>query len=180
MTSLRRDAFAAAQSTTRTAVAVRILCGAAALALASRLSVPFWPVPVTAQTLAVLLLGVFLGPREAVGSVLAFLAAGLCGLPVFVAGSGPLYFLGPTGGYMLGFIPAAYLAGTFAQRGWGRRPSTAVAAMALADAALFACGLIWLSKFLPPQQVLMSGLVLFLPGECIKIALAAATLRRVR
>jgi biotin transport system substrate-specific component len=180
MNNSRMDASSWTQPASRTSVIAGVLIGAAALALASRLSVPFCPVPVTAQTLAVLLLGVLLGPRASVMSVLAFLVAGFCGLPVFSAGGGPLYILGPTGGYMLGFIPAAYLAGAFAQRGWGRRMTTAIAAMALADAVLFACGLAWLAKFLPPQQVLMNGLVLFLPGECIKIAVAAATLRRVR
>jgi biotin transport system substrate-specific component len=126
MESSHMYAFSPAQPVGRAAVVARVVLGAAALALASRLTVPFWPVPVTAQTLAVLLLGVMLGPCEGVWSVTAFLAAGLAGLPVFVAGGGPLYILGPTGGYLLGFVAAAYLAGTFAQRGcpprWRRWP----------------------------------------------------------
>ena len=91
-----------------------------------------------------------------------------------------MYILGPTGGYLLGFVAAAYLAGTFAQRGWGSRLSTALAAMALADAVLFACGLAWLLQFLPAGQTFTHGLLIFVPGECLKIALAAATLRRMR
>jgi biotin transport system substrate-specific component len=167
-----------AQPAALAGLAARIALGAAALALASRLSLPFWPVPATAQTLAVLLLGVMLGPRQGAASVAAFLAAGLMGLPAFAAGGGPLYLLGPTGGYLLGFVPAAYLAGSFAQRGWGGRLWTALAAMTLTDAVIFACGLAWLLRFLPPQPALLKGLLLFLPGECVKIALAAAVLRK--
>jgi biotin transport system substrate-specific component len=172
------EAFSQVRQVPLASTAARVFTGAAALALSSHLAVPFWPVPMTGQTLAVLLLGVLLGPRQAVYSVLAFMAAGLCGLPVFSGGAGPLYMLGPTGGYMLGFIPAACLAGTLARRGWGRSTTTAVAAMVLADAALFACGLAWLAKFLPGGQLFIGGLVIFLPGECVKIAIAAATLRQ--
>ena len=167
------------QSSDGTSVVARVLLGALALALATRLSVPFWPVPVTAQTLAVLVLGALLGPREGVASVLAFLGAGVAGLPVFVAGGGPAYLFGPTGGYLVGFIPAAWLAGTLARAGWGRRLSTSLAAMALADAVLFACGLAWLATVLPGDQLLAKGLLPFLPGEAMKVTLAAMTLRRV-
>ncbi len=177
MASPRIGVISQTRSMLRNSAAARVACGILALGLASRLSVPFWPVPVTAQTLAVLLLGVLFGPREAVMSVVGFLAAGLCGLPVFTGGSGPLYFLGPTGGYMVGFIPAAYIAGLLTQRGWGSRTVSAAAAMALADAAIFACGMAWLLKYLPPQQALVSGLAVFVPGECLKIAMATAALR---
>jgi len=155
-----------------------VLAAALGIALSSRLVVPFFPVPVTAQTLAVLLTGVLLGPQLAAASVSAYLLAGVAGLPVFAAGAGPAYLLGPTGGYLLGFLPAAFVAGQFRILGWSRQTGKAVAALVLADAAIFACGLAWLAMFVPVKGLLAAGLLPFVPGECLKIALATIVLRR--
>ena len=156
--------------------AAKVLVAAAALAVSARLAfaLPGSPVPVTAQTLAVLLVGALLGPRQGVLAVGVYLLSGMAGLPVFVAGGGPAYLLSPTAGSLFGFLPAAFLAGALLNP---RRPWTVLPAMLAADIALFACGLAVLGLYLPARAVLGAGLVCFLPGELLKIMLASIILR---
>lgn len=148
-----------------------------ALSAQIRLRLPFSPVPVTAQTLGVLLTGVLLGSRRGALSVLAYLAEGVAGLPVFSAGgSGPAYLFGPTGGYLVGFIAAAYITGWLAERGWDRRMMTAALAMLAGNIALYATGLAWLTLFVGADHALALGLYPFIAGDVLKIALAALLL----
>ncbi len=160
---------------------VLVLAGAAAIALSARIHIPLpWtPVPITAQTLAVLLTAALLGSAGGTLSVLTVLAAGAAGLPVFVYGAGAGYLFGPTGGYILGFVPAAYLTGGLIERGWGRRPATCLLALLVGDAVLFAFGLAWLSVYVPVGALPLAGLAPFLPGEAVKIVLAALALQRL-
>ncbi|HSW00526.1 MAG TPA: biotin transporter BioY [Sedimentisphaerales bacterium] len=137
------------------------------------------PVPVTGQTFAVLMLAALLGSRRGVLCVLAYLAEGLMGLPVFSQGrAGPAMFFGPTGGFLLGFVPAAYVVGSLAERGWDRRAITTMLAMVLGSVAMYACGLAWLScldNLLGRPlggSVLAVGLYPFLVGDVLKIVLA--------
>jgi biotin transport system substrate-specific component len=149
------------------------------LALSAQVRIPlyFTPVPITAQTFVVLLAGALLGPRLGAATMLTYLVEGATGLPVFQGGnSGLAYMLGPTGGYLLGFIASATIAGWFAGRGYDRHFLTAIPIMILAEVALYACGLARLSSFVPADQVLQMGLIPFIPGDVIKIAAAAATL----
>jgi biotin transport system substrate-specific component len=147
--------------------ALLILYGAAAVALSARISVPLAPVPVTAQTLAVLLVGALLGPVRGTLSVLTYLLAGIAQLPVFAGGGGPLYLVGPTGGYLLGFLPAAYVTGTLVRRG-----RIALALLA-GDTVIFAVGLAWLAAYVGGARALLAaGLLPFLPGEAVKVAVA--------
>jgi biotin transport system substrate-specific component len=162
---------------------VLVLAGAALLALSARVSIPLpcTPVPITAQTLAAVLVGGLLGPACGALSVLTYLAVGAAGAPVFALGGGPGYLFGPTGGYLLGMIPAAYLTGALIEGGWARRSSTLLLAIVIGDAAIFAAGLAWLAMYVPPGEgLLAAGLLPFLPGEAAKILLAALALRRVR
>lgn len=155
---------------------VLLAAGSALLAVSAQIVVwlPLSPVPVTGQTLAVLLIGALYGSRRGTACVGAYLVEGACGLPVFAGGSsGLLYLLGPTGGYLVGFLGAAWIVGVLAERGWDRRLGPALAAMALGTAMIFVCGLIWLALYVGPGRVLAQGLVPFLPGAAIKIALAA-------
>jgi len=154
--------------------AVLTLAGAVALALSARISLPLVPVPVSAQTLAVLLVGALLGPTRGTLSVLSYLCAGAAGLPVF--SGNPAY----TGGYLLGFAPAAWLAGVLIQRGWGRRAATLLLALLIADAVIFAFGLGWLAALPRTKGVLAAGLVRFLPGEAVKITIAALVIAPLR
>jgi biotin transport system substrate-specific component len=155
---------------------VLALIGTALLAISAKIQVPFWPVPMTMQTFAVLVLGMAYGWRLAGASVLFYLAQGAIGLPVFAAGGGIAYFAGPTGGYLLGFLLAAVAVGWLAEHGWDRSPLRTLAAMLIGTAVIFALGLAWLATLIGLPQAIGVGLVPFLPGEAVKIALATAIL----
>ena len=165
----------------RASQVVFVLAGAAALALSARIQLPLaWtPVPITAQTLAVLLAGALLGPVGGTLSVLAYLLAGAAGAPVFASGGGAGYLIGPTGGYLLGFVPAAYLVGALLGRGPGGSAWAIPAAMLAADAVVFVFGLAWLGLYVPLGALPLAGLVPFLPGEALKIALASLAVGRL-
>ncbi len=155
--------------------------GSVLIALCTQVAVGA-PVPITGQTFAVLMVGALLGSRRGALSVLAYIAQGLAGLPVFAYGNSGLKALfGPTGGYLVGFVAAAYVVGTLAERGWDRRVSTTVLAMIVGNVVLYTGGLFWLSCLVyllgkPLGGVLAIGLYPFLLGDVAKIALAAALL----
>jgi biotin transport system substrate-specific component len=148
-----------------------------ALCARIRLPLPFSPVPVTAQTLAVLLTGALLGSRRGASSVLVYLAEGILGLPVFQGGSAGLaYLLGPTGGYLLGFVAAATITGWLAERGWDRRVASTALAMLAGNAALYVPGLAWLAVFVGTSKALALGLYPFVIGDLLKLAVAITLL----
>lgn len=142
---------------------------------------PFSPVPITAQTFAVLAVGMALGSTRGALAVLAYLLEGSAGLPVFAGGAaGFVYLFGPTGGYLIGFLPAAYLVGWLAERGWDKRLWSAILGMIAGTVIIFAFGLGWLANFIPGNTLLTMGLYPFLPGAAIKVMLAAALLPAIR
>ena len=155
-----------------------IVAGSLLIGLCAQIKIqPFGPVPITGQTFAVLIIGALLGARRGSMAVLAYLAQGAAGLPVFAGVSGPAAFLGPTGGYLIGFVPAAYVTGLLAERGWDRRFATTVLAMALGNIIIYAFGLGQLSLLTGlSKTVLTAGLLPFIPGDILKIALAAMLL----
>jgi biotin transport system substrate-specific component len=158
-------------STVLAASALAALCAQVAIAF------PGTPVPFTLQTLAVLLAGATLGSRRGALAMVLLLAEGAAGLPVFSGWRGGLpHLLGPTGGYLLGFVPAAYLTGLLAERGWDRRPLSTAAAMLVGSAAIYLVGLARLASFVGPAPVVGLGLLPFLPGDLAKIALATGLL----
>ena len=153
------------------------LAGSALLALSSKINVPLWPVPITMQTFALLAIAAAYGPRLAVATVLLFLAEGAVGIPVFAgANAGPAVLLGPTGGYLVGWIAAAWIIGWLAERGWDRRFETTASAMLAGNAAIYAFGLPWLARFIPANELLAAGLYPFLIGDGAKLLLAAIAL----
>lgn len=162
-----------------------VAAGAALVALCAQLAIPLWPVPATAQTLAVLLVGASLGALRGALSLALYAALGTLGLPVFSgASSGIETVKGSTGGFILGFVLAAALAGWLAQRGWDRRFPTALASFALAAALPFTIGLPWLGHWLGQvgqaddlASVLAAGLYPFVVGEVLKVVAAALLLR---
>jgi biotin transport system substrate-specific component len=159
--------------------ATLILAGSLLIGLSARLAIrlPFSPVPITGQTLAVLLAGALLGSRRGALSVLAYLGEGVAGLPVFAGGAGGIAHLaGPTGGYLAGFVLAALVVGWLAERGWDRHPGTTALAMLLGSAAIYVPGLPWLAAFVGGERALVLGLYPFLAGDLLKLALAAALL----
>jgi len=157
---------------------VLVIGGSFVIAGSAQVAAGF-PVPVTGQTFAVLMLAALLGSQRGVLCILAYLAEGLMGLPVFSQGrAGLAMFFGPTGGFLLGFVPAAYVVGALAERGWDRRAATTMLAMVLGSVAMYACGLAWLScldNLLGRPlggSVLAVGLYPFLVGDVLKIVLA--------
>ncbi len=156
---------------------ILILAGAGAVALSAQIRAPLAPVPITAQTLAVLLVGALLGPAVGTMSILTYLAAGtVC--PVLFAHPLGLGLLGPTGGYLIGFAPAACLTGALIARGWGRSQILTLAALLAGLAVIFACGVPWLMIYTHSVGgALWGGLILCLPGEALKMALAGLVIR---
>jgi biotin transport system substrate-specific component len=156
-----------------------ILVGSWLIALSAQIAIPlpFTPVPVTGQTLTVLLLGMLMGARRGGAAVVAYLIQGAVGAPFFAGGgAGWPVLLGPTGGYLLGFIPAVLFTGYLARRGWDRHFVLSHLALLAGNSVIYLVGLPWLSLFIGRQQALSLGLVPFIPGDLIKIALAALIL----
>lgn len=149
------------------------------IALSAQVSIRLWftPVPITGQTFAVLLVGTLLGSKRGAAALLTYLTQGLAGMPVFANGtSGWAILSGPTGGYLVGFVAAAFVTGWLAERGWDRRVWTTALAMLMGNIVIYACGLTWLAKFVGTAHVLEAGLTPFLTGDALKIALAAGLL----
>jgi biotin transport system substrate-specific component len=135
-------------------------------------------VPITLQTLAVLAIAMWFGPRLGAATVLLYAFEGVMGLPVFAgAASGPAYLLGPTGGYILGFVVAALAAGALAERGWRHSLAKSAAAMLLGHAVILACGVAWLAVLIGGAKAIAVGLVPFLVGSLLKSAAGALLLR---
>jgi biotin transport system substrate-specific component len=156
--------------------------GSLAIALCAQVAIGY-PVPITGQTFGVVMVAALLGSRRGALCLLMYLVEGLAGLPVFAQGkAGFAAFLGPTGGYLVGFVFAAWLVGALSERTWDRRPVTTVAAMLLGNLVIYAFGLAWLlclTRLLGQPLgagLLAVGLYPFLVGDLLKIALAAALL----
>ena len=166
-----------ASTASRAARAVLLaLVGSAVLTLSARLSVPFWPVPMTLQSLAVLLIGAGFGLRLGAATVLLYLLEGAVGLPVFAGtpmhGLGLAYMMGPTGGYLVGFLAAAALVGFFAERGADRSVPKLLGAMTLGHLVLFGFGYAWLAHLLGRDLALTAGVEPFILGTVVKTLLA--------
>src|SRR4030042_351742 len=143
--------------------------------------ISFWigPVPVTGQTFAVLLSGALLGSRRGALSQLTYLAIGATGIPYWFALGGPpgiARLVGPTGGYLVGFVAAAFVVGWLAERGWDRRVWMAIPAMLGGSIVIYIFGLSWLSHFVPGDAVLQAGVYPFFIGDLIKVVAAALIL----
>jgi biotin transport system substrate-specific component len=160
---------------------VLAVLGTALLTLTAKINIPFYPVPLTMTTFAVLVIGMAYGPRLGTATLLLYLAEGAVGLPVFAGtpekGIGLAYMMGTTGGYLLGFVLAAALCGWLAERGWDRRVSTTALAMLLGNIVIYVPGLLWLGGLMGwDKPILDWGLTPFLYGDLAKLALAAAVL----
>jgi biotin transport system substrate-specific component len=148
--------------------------GSLLLTLSAKTQVPFWPVPMTMQTFAVLAIGMAFGPRLGAATVGLYLLEGAFGLPVFAGVEiGLAYMSGPTGGYLLGMLAAVVLVGHLAGRGWDRSIIGTVAAMVLGNLAIYIPGVLWLGTLAGFDKALALGLTPFLLGDALKVALAA-------
>ncbi|MCB1430811.1 MAG: biotin transporter BioY [Nitratireductor sp.] len=160
--------------------------GTMLITLAAKTQVPFWPVPMTLQTLAILVIAASFGLRLGVATVMLYLAQGLAGLPVFAgAAAGPAYFAGPTAGFLAGFVVAAAIIGFAADKGLSRNPFKLFATMLVADLVLLAMGFAWLAfafvsaktgTTIGASAAFQAGIVPFLPGELVKLVLASCLL----
>lgn len=158
-----------------------ITAGTGLIAFSAQVAVPlpFTPVPITGQTFAVLLVGAALGAARGGASGALYLGLGVVGLPVYADGThGLAVVTGATGGYLVAFPLAAALTGHLAERGWDRRFSSALGAMLSGSVLIYVCGLAWLAIVLDSDlaTTLELGLYPFVPGDVVKLYLAAAAL----
>jgi biotin transport system substrate-specific component len=161
--------------------ALLIVGGTAFVALAAQVSIKlgFTPVQLTGQTFAVLLVGAALGSTRGALSLLLYLVVGIAGVPVYADHRhGWSVFSGATGGYIVGFVVAAALTGWLAERSWDKRFASSISAMLTGSVVIYICGVAWLHHFLGVNwsTTLDDGLYPFVPGDMLKVYLAAAAL----
>lgn len=157
--------------------------GIGILTLSAKVQVPFWPVPMTMTTFAVILIAAAYGSRLGVATIVAYIAAGAAGLPVFSGPvAGPAYLVGTTAGFIWGYIAAALIVGLAADRGWDRSLPKLGLAMLVGDAVLFTLGFLWLAFLaqlssgatgIGVAAAWENGIEPFILGDLVKIALAA-------
>ena len=155
-----------------------VMAGSLLLTISAKVQVPFYPVPLSMQTFVAIGLGLALGPVRGTAAVVFYLMQGAAGIPVFAGtpqqGIGMAYMMGPTGGYLLGFVLAAFVAGLFARIGFDRNPVTAMVAALVAGAVIYLPGLAWLGLFTGYGETLLAaGLYPFVLGDVAKALLAA-------
>src|SRR6218665_548069 len=162
-----------------------VVLGTLLITLSAKINVPVWPVPVTLQGFAIATLAAAFGLRIGVATVALYLLEGALGLPVFATGGGLSYLVGPTGGFLLGFLMMAAIIGYAADRGASGKPLTLFVAMVAGDAVLFALGFSWLvtlsgnGGWIDQTNVVASAFAgavqPFIIWDVLKMALAALT-----
>lgn len=147
-----------------------ILSGIFLLAFASQLSIPLKPVPLTFQSATVILIGMAYGSRQGSLVILGYYLAGILGMPVFAdLSAGVQHFFGPTGGYLAGFLPAAFISGYLAEKGLAKNIFSSFIAAFFGTTVIFALGLMYLSQFVGMSQAISLGLSPFILSESIKL-----------
>lgn len=161
-----------------------VVVGVAALSLSAKIQIPFWPVPMTLQTLVVLLIGAGAGARAGVVTVAAYLAVGAAGFPVFAGsperGIGLAYMAGPTGGYLIGFLAGVWTAGLAKDCGWSHSFLRLVGVFTLSHALMLVCGVAWLAMSAGLANAWMFGFLPFTVATVVKTLLAATAVRAVQ
>ena len=151
-----------------------VVIGSLLLATSAQFKIPLYPVPITGQTLVVLLIGMVYGPWLGGVTIAAYLLQGIVGLPVFAGGAfGITTLLGPTGGYLGGFLIAAIIMGVLAERGMGRGIMSTIIAMMIGNVVIYVAGASWLASFVGAEKALTVGVLPFLYGDVLKLAVAA-------
>jgi biotin transport system substrate-specific component len=156
-----------------------VIGGSAIIAISAQIAIPipFTPVPLTMQPLAVLLVGIALGAMRGSAAAILYLLEGAAGLPVFAQGHGGApWLIGPTAGYLLSYPFAAFVAGWFSERGWGSSILRALAGMLAALAIIYAGGWAWLAVLSGPRAAFTMGIVPFVIADIVKVAFGAALL----
>ena len=162
--------------------AALVLAGAATVALLAQVEIPLWPVPITGQTLGVIIVGASLGAWRGAAALTTYMVLGLAGLPIFAGFTGSLLAVAkPSFGFVIGFIFSAFVAGWFAERAWDRRPALAFVGFAAASAVPFVFGIPYLAFVLNVTlgldlsfvEILQAGLFPFILGGLVKAGIAA-------
>lgn len=158
-----------------------VVLGIAALAIAAKIKIPMWPVPITMGTFAVLTIGAAYGPRLGMATILGYMIVGALGFDVFASSSaeayGLTYMMGGTGGYLLGYVLATLALGWAARAGWDRSILWMALAMLIGNALIYIPGLLWLGQLYGwDKPILEWGLTPFLIGDALKLGLAALLL----
>ena len=154
-------------------LAVLCVVGSFLLAVSAKIQVPFWPVPITMQTMVVLILGLTFGWRLGGLTYLLYLLEGALGLPVFAKGAGVAYIVGPTGGDLFGMFLACLIVGKLAEWGWDKKFFTTAAAMLLGNIIIYIPGLLWLGAVVGGSKPILDwGFFPFIYGDILKIVLA--------
>ena len=149
------------------------------LILSAKIKVDLYPVPMTLQPLAVLLIAMLCGRNIAVAAVSLYLFQGMVGIPVFAYGGGLPYLLGPTGGFLFGFLFASILIGELADRGWGKLLFKSIFAMLLGLLVIYFCGIFQLSILKGFDFAILNGLKPFIIGDLYKLILAALLIPQI-
>ena len=149
------------------------LIGSVFLIISAKVQIPFYPVPMTMQTLVVLMIGMSYGAPLAASTVFLYLFQGAIGLPVFATGGGLAYMMGPTGGYLVGFFLSAILLGLLASKGWGKTWQTTAVAMILGVGVIFTIGVSWLAVFIGFEAAIINGFLPFIYADFLKIIIAS-------
>lgn len=149
------------------------LIGSVFLIISAKVQIPFYPVPMTMQTLVVLMIGMSYGAPLAASTVFLYLFQGAIGLPVFATGGGLAYMIGPTGGYLVGFFLSAILLGLLASKGWGKTWQTTAVAMILGVGVIFTIGVSWLAVFIGFEAAIINGFLPFIYADFLKIIIAS-------
>jgi biotin transport system substrate-specific component len=156
---------------------IAVVAGSLVLWAAAKIQVPFFPVPMTLTTLAIMLIGATYGWRLGLATVALYLLEGAFGLPVFSGtperGIGLAYMMGPTGGYLVGYLAAVLIVGWFAERGADKSAIRLFGVMLVADAVILALGYIWLASLIGAEAAWTGGVAPFLLGDLLKVAIAA-------
>jgi biotin transport system substrate-specific component len=155
---------------------------AALMAAGAFISIPIGPVPIVLQNMFVFLAGLLLGSRWGLAGVAVYLLTGACGLPVFAGGLGGIgRIVGPTGGYLMGYLPAVFVAGYISEK-TGKRVGYDILAMICATAVLYACGVTWLKILtgMTWSKTMLAGMYPFLVGDALKIVAAAVIAKALR
>ena len=149
------------------------------LILSAKIKVDLYPVPMTLQPLAVLMIAMLCGRNISVAAVSLYLFQGIIGMPVFAYGGGLPYLLGPTGGFLLGFLFASIIIGELADRGWGKYMFKSVLAMLIGMFVIYFCGILQLSFLKGYDFAIVNGLTPFIIGDLYKLMLAAFLLPQI-
>ena len=151
---------------------ISVFLGSLLLIASAKIKVPLYPVPMTLQPLAVLMIAMLFGRRLATLTVGLYIFKGIIGLPVFAFGGGLMYLMGPTGGFILGFFASAFVVGYLADRGWGKKISLSIISMLVGMAIIYILGIFQLALLKGFNFALLKGFYPFLLGDFYKLLLA--------